>query len=169
MWVLPVLSGCSHLIIFTLLIPVKLPIYILRNRKRNLIIIVRIIRIIIGIILAINQTKVIKIIIRSRISSSGVLVVSFFFNIFSLYFTIYALTLLFFLQGLYFSDNSIIFIRLISFLGLPFLPIFIPKLLLLRKRLICAPFLSFFLLMIFLVSSLYYVKFLPIVINQKIR
>ena len=38
LWVLPVLSGCSHLIIFTLLIPVKLPIYMLRNRKRNLII-----------------------------------------------------------------------------------------------------------------------------------
>jgi len=168
LWVLPVLSGCRYLIVFTLLIPVKLPMYILRDRKRNLVITISILRMIVGLTLAMNQSSLIKIIIRSSISSSGVLVTRFFFNVFKIYFIIYSLTLLFFLLGLFFSDRRIVFLSLISFLGIPFLPIFIPKLTLLMKRLICIPFLSMFLLLIFLISSLYYVKYLPIVMNQNI-
>jgi len=168
LWVLPVLSGCRHLITFTLLIPIKLPVYILTRGMSNLIVTIRVLSIVTGVILAINQSSLIKIIIRSRIRSSGVLVVRLNFDMFWIYFRIYSLTLLFFLDGIYFNNNRVIFLRLISFLGIPFLPIFIPKVNLLMARLISTPFLALFILLTFLISSLYYVKFLPSLVRHKI-
>ena len=168
LWVIPVLTGCSYRIIFTLLVPVKVPIYLLRDSKRGLLIPVRVLRMITGIILAMNQTKLIKVIIGSRIGSSGILVRSFQVDIFSLYFFIYSLTLLVFLYRIYIENVSLTFVRLLSFLGVPLFPLFIPKLILLRKF-IEVPAFSLFLLATFAASSLYYVKFLPRVAERDIR
>ncbi len=168
LWIIPVLTGCSYNIIFTLLIPIKVPIYLLRDLKRGLVLYVRALRIITGIILAINQTTPLKVIIRSRIRTSGLLVRSFTVNIFYLYFLIYSFTLVSFLYSLYTQRPSLTFLRVLSFLGIPLFPLFIPKLILLRKF-IEVPLFSIFLLGSFAVSSLYYVKLLPRVAKKDIR
>ena len=168
LWVIPVLTGCSYRIIFTLLVPVKIPMYLLSDCKRGLLIPVRIFRMVTGIVLAINQTRLLKVIIGSRIGSSGILVSRFQVNIFRLYFLIYSITLLTFLYRLYIFNTTLTFVRLLSFLGVPLFPLFIPKLLLLRKF-IEVPFFSGFLLLTFAVSSLYYVKFLPSLAGGEIK
>merc|ERR1712002_659454 len=141
------MGGCSYNIIFTLLIPVKLPVYFLRRHlgiyRRRLILFVSTIRIITGVFLAIVQREPLNIIIRSRIRTSGILVRRVRVGIFNIYYIIYGFTLMIFLYGLYINDRSLIFLRLSSFLGIPLLPIFLPKVFLLI-RYTQIPFFFFF-------------------------
>merc|ERR1712002_1192216 len=144
------MGGCSYNIIFTLLIPVKLPVYFLRRHlgiyRRRLILFVSTIRIITGVIL-VRRVRV---------------------GIFNIYYIIYGFTLMIFLYGLYINDRSLIFLRLSSFLGIPLLPIFLPKVFLLI-RYTQIPFFFFFLLAGYALSSIYYLKFIPRVINQSMN
>lgn len=160
-WVLPVLRGCSLQIFFLLLVPIKLPIYLLSENFIRVLIVPVIISIIVGIILAINQSSLLKVIAARRISSTGVLLFCLNVDVFNYYFIGYSISILILLYRLSSSNRILLFFGVLSLLGLPLLPLFIPKLTLLVNSSVIFPFFSLFVLIRFIISSLYYVKFLP--------
>lgn len=161
-WVLPVLKGCSLHILFLLLVPIKLPLYILRAYWVEDFLLLLLIRVMAGILLAINQSSLLRLVRASRISSTGVLLLCLKVGIFNWYFLGYALSLGCVLYGLFRSDGLMSSIGILSILGLPFLPIFFPKLSLLISLINRIPFMSLLILTSFMISATYYVKFLPL-------
>lgn len=114
-----------------------------------------------GIILAINQSSLLKVIAARRISSTGVLLFCLNVDVFNYYFIGYSISILILLYRLSSSNRILLFFGVLSLLGLPLLPLFIPKLTLLVNSSVIFPFFSLFVLIRFIISSLYYVKFLP--------
>ena len=160
-WVMPVLKGCSLNMFFLLLVPVKLPIYFLRFNFMSDLIFPVVFTIIIGVILAINQSSLLGVIAARSISSTGILLVSLNVDVFSFYFIGYSLSIGVLLYRVKFNNKGLLFFSILSLLGLPLLPLFFPKLILLVNRSLIIPFFSVFMLLSFIISSLYYVKFIP--------
>lgn len=160
-WVMPVLKGCSLNMFFLLLVPVKLPIYFLSFHFMSDLIFPVVFTIIIGVILAINQSSLLGVIAARRISSTGILLVSLNVDVFSFYFIGYSLSIGVLLYRVKFNNKGLLFFSILSLLGLPLLPLFFPKLILLVNRSLIIPFFSVFILLSFIISSLYYVKFIP--------
>merc|ERR1739840_73182 len=90
-----------------------------------------IIRVVIGILLARNQTQVLRLVAARRISSTGILIFSINSDVFFWYFLMYSVRLVRLVLGLNNKDNVYIGIRLFSLLGR------------------------------FIISAVYYVKFIP--------
>lgn len=160
-WVVPVLRGCSSWMFLALLVPVKFPIYILSYQWFIDLGFFIIIRVVIGILLARNQTQVLRLVAARRISSTGILIFSINSDVFFWYFLMYSVRLVRLVLGLNNKDNVYVGIRLFSLLGLPMLPIFLPKILLIWHCLEYSWLLGSFLLGRFIISAVYYVKFIP--------
>lgn len=160
-WVLPVLKGCGFLIFFLLLVPIKFPVYILSRFWVEDFLPLLLIRIMVGVFLAMNQRSLLRLIGASRISSTGVLLLCLKIELFDWYFVSYAASVGCVLYGLFGSEGLITSFGILSLLGLPFLPMFFPKLSLLIFSINRIPFTAFFVLTRFILSALYYVKFLP--------
>ena len=161
-WVLPVIKGCNLSAFFTLLVPVKLPIYLIREPWVGDFLLPILVRVIVGVLLSINQRSLIRLIAASRISSTGLLLMCEKIGVFSSYFVGYSSSLCCVLLGVAYLDCRVTSVGIISLLGLPLLPIFFPKLWLLLGRLRYTPFIRIIILARFMFSSLYYVKFLPV-------
>ena len=160
-WVLPVLKGCSLWAFLVLLIPVKLPIYNLSFQWFNGLRFFILLRVGAGVVLAMNQRDAYRLVAARSISSTGILVISINSGVFSPYFSMYSLRVRGFIMGLLLKDNYYLGFGLLSLVGLPLLPIFLPKMALLWYCLECSWALTGFLLLRFIVSALYYVKFIP--------
>lgn len=160
-WVLPVLKGCRLPMFFLLLVPIKFPVYMLSRFWVEDFLPLLLVRIIVGVFLAINQSSLLRLIGASRISSTGVLLLCLKIELFDWYFLSYAASVGCIFYGLFRSEGVITSFGILSLLGLPFLPIFFPKLSLLIFSINRIPFTAFFVLRRFMLSALYYVKFLP--------
>jgi len=160
-WVLPVLRGCSSWMFLVLLVPVKFPIYMLCFQWFIDLGFFIIMRVVIGIILARNQRQVLRLVAARRISSTGILIFSINRDVFFWYFLIYSISLTRLVIGLNSKDNVYVGISLFSLLGLPMLPMFLPKMLLIWHCLEYSWLLGSFLLGRFILSAVYYVKFIP--------
>ena len=160
-WVLPVLKGCGLSIFFLLLVPVKLPVYILRDFWVEDFLPLLLLRIGVGVFLAINQRSLLSLVGASRIASTGILLMCLKMEIFNWYFLGYASSIGCILYGIRVRENLVLSFGILSLLGLPFLPMFFPKLSLLVFRLNRVPYAAFFVLSRFMISAIYYVKFLP--------
>jgi len=160
-WVLPVLKGCGLRMFFLLLVPVKLPVYILRDFWVEDFLPLLLLSIRVGVLLAINQSSLLSLVGASRIASTGVLLMCLKMEIFNWYFLGYASSVGCILYGVRVAEGLIMSFGILSLLGLPFLPIFFPKVSLLVFRLNRVPYAAFFVLGRFIVSAVYYVKFLP--------
>merc|ERR1711974_322699 len=88
-----------------------------------------IIRVVVGILLARNQSQVLRLVAARRISSTGILIFSINRDVFFWYFLMYSISLTSLVIGLNRKDNAYVGIRLFSLLGLPILPMFLPKML----------------------------------------
>jgi len=159
-WILPVLKGSNLLIFFILTSPVKLPTYLLRDLWVEDFYPLIILRVVVGLVLSVNQRHLLIMIAASRITSTGVLLTCLKAGIFDWYFLRYRISLGFIMYGLRASDHRVVSLGLISLLGLPLFPLFLPKVSLLYFLLHGSPLRAIFLLMVFIASGLYYVKFL---------
>ena len=169
-WVLPVFKGCRLPVFFLLLVPVKLPVYVLRDFWVEDFLPVVLLRTVVGILLAINQSSLLSLIAASRIASTGILLICLKMEMFNRYFAGYASSVGCILYGLNWREGLMLSCGILSLVGLPFLPIFLPKLSLLLFRLSTAPYVAFLILLRFITSSIYYVKFLPLsAINLTLR
>ena len=93
MWVVPVLTACPAWMLFTLLVPLKLPIYLLRGGLEGLCIP----RLAAGAALATAETSPVAVIAARRIMSRGLVVLAKGHALFWLFFVAYAATLAAFL------------------------------------------------------------------------
>ena len=163
-WVVPVLKGCGLLIFFLLLVPVKLPVYMLRDFWVEDFLPLLLLSIGAGVFLAINQRSLLSLVGASRITSTGILLMCLKMEIFNWYFWGYASSIGCILYGIRAKENLALSLGILSLLGLPLLPMFFPKLSLLAFWLNRAPYVAFFTLSRFMASAIYYVKFLPFVL-----
>ena len=155
------LKGCGLLTFFLLLVPVKLPVYKLRDFWVEDFVPLLLLRIGVGVFLAINQRSLLSLVGASRIASTGIVLLSLKMEIFNWYFIGYASSIRCILYGIRVKENLVVSFGILSLLGLPFLPMFFPKLSLLAFRLNRVPYVAFLILCRFMISAIYYVKFLP--------
>ena len=157
-WVVPVLYANTVPVILTLLFPRKLPLFFYASGKFT--ICVACLTILAGSLMAIFQRRILKTLIYSRITTTGILVLCMEFEVFHSYFWFYIIS--FSLVLLQHSDSGMLLnIGLINLIGFPPIPIFFAKLKLLR----CALTEISFLILVFSVLSMatyYYGKLIKI-------
>jgi len=149
-WVVPSLRCVPPFFLFLVLVPRKLPAYLLLCRSKGLLVVV-FASLLISFFLSVVQTSTKRLIVASRIGASGFLLLAGECNCFWIYFSTYSVTLFCFL---YISEG----IGLLSFLGLPGLPIFFGKI----QLILGAPSTLFWMILVFyLLSAWYYLKWVP--------
>ena len=155
-WVMGVLSRNNLAVIFVLLFPAKYPLY---TFVEGTVILVRAVATMaVGAVLALGQSEVMPTLIYSRITSTGILVAGFNYNVFDLYFTLYAGSFGLVLLLLHWN-SPLVPGGLLNLIGFPPLPIFFAKLALLARVIEAVPLLVA-LVVVFFLSVLYYVKLL---------
>ena len=117
-------------------------------------------RLVVGVILSLRQTSLLRVIATSRITSTGILLICLKMEIFGSYFLSYRASVVCLLLREFYRDSIMSFFGVLSLIGVPLLPIFIPKLQVLTFLIETSLVSSFIILMTFRASSLYYVKFL---------
>lgn len=114
LWVVPVLTASPTWLLFTLLVPLKLPIYLLRSGLE----IVCLPSLVVGALLATGESAPVAVVAARRIMARGLIVVAKGHALFSLFFGAYAATLAAFL------DSRTRFIGVLGLIGIPPLPLF---------------------------------------------
>jgi len=117
-------------------------------------------RVVAGALLSLRQIRLLRVIATSRVASTGILLICLKTEVFRIYFLRYRMSVACVLLRVLYCDSMMAFFGVLSLIGLPLLPIFIPKLQVLMFLIEISLISAIIVLLRFMVSSLYYVKFL---------
>ena len=164
-WVVPLLSYQNWNMVLVLLFPTKIPFYIcILNYSQNSLILFMW-RILTGCYLSFRATTPKIVIITSSIATGGILILCGYLDLFWKYFVMYGLSLILWVQGEKLNDDFIKIIGCLALIGIPLLPLFMPKIMLVRI-LVSSPVIFSLTIIVFVVSPLFYWKLLPFKVTR---